>query len=262
MKLNNTDQDKKQWEAFHSEDSLKVLSSLKLKMQEELVSTIDELIGTSEINKKNIVHLSDCKSHDNLPQSIKKTIDDAVQKLKIENEVVKRLANFYLVLLDINTYAYNCFLSEDDWEWRAFARHIFTVLYEHRNSINPLLNNVIKTMKESLGTGVSLTAFIKAKKDFVKVIDSIADYAQTIRVNVDAHFDGDFEKRIRIIEGMSYFEIVKLLNVYWTKTAALIHEMPPIILALQNYVFDSMHDVEHQLKEFIEKAAEKVEEQS
>lgn len=209
MKLKKSLQDKNQWDEFHSEKSILGLSSLKNTMHDTLVSALDEYTGIHEKGDETIARLNEHKSNKNIPQDIKDIIDKSIQKIQSEIEVSKRFANFYLVLLDINTYAYNCFLAKDDWEWRVFARHIYTVLYEHQNSINILLNDVIRIVKEDVGNRFDIKPFVVTKKAFVKVIDDISDYAKVIRLNVDAHFDGSYEERLKLIEEMSYYEVVR-----------------------------------------------------
>lgn len=254
MKLKNSDLDKNQWDEFHSEKSILGLSSLKASMHDALVFTLDEYSGLFEKSKETIARLVEHKSNKNIPQSIKDTIDRLIRKIESEIEISTRIANFYLVLLDINTYAYNCFLAKDDWEWRVFARHIYTVLYEHQNSINILLNDVIRIMKEEAeaGNGFDIKPLFAAKKAFVKVIDDILDYAKTIRLNVDAHFKGNYEDRLKLIEEMSYHEVVRVLYDYWVKTAELLHEATPILAYIQNDATNSMVDIASQMRVLVD----------
>ena len=260
MKLKSSDLDKNQWDEFHSEKSILGLSSLKETMHDALVSTLDEYSGLFEKSKETIVQLVKHKSNENIPQGIKDTIDRSIYKIESEIEITTRFANFYLVLLDINTYAYNFFLAQNDWEWRVFARHIYTVLYEHQNSINILLNDVIRIMKEEAGIGFDIKPFYAAKKAFVKVIEDISDYAKTIRLNVDAHFKGNYEDRLKLIEEMSYHEAVRVLYDYWVKTAELLREATPVLAFIQNDVTNSMVDIASQMRAFVDSMKQNKEE--
>lgn len=250
MKLKNSAQDKNQWDEFHSEKSIHGLSSLKKTMHDALVSSLDEYTGIFDKGNETIARLNVHKSNINIPQDIKDSIDNSIRKIQSEIEVSKKIANFYLVLLDINTYAYNCFLAKDDWEWRVFARHIYTVLYEHQNSINILLNEVIQIARE-YANGFDMKPLVVAKKDFVKVIKDISDYAKTIRLNVDAHFDGSYEERLELIEEMSYYKVVKVLYDYWGKTTELLHEITPVLAFINNDATNSMGDIVSQMNNFV-----------
>lgn len=259
MKLRSSVQDKNQWDEFHSEKSIQGLSSLKESMRNALISTLDEFTGLFENRSETITLLEEHKTNKNLPQNLKDTIDNLILKIHSEIEVTKRLANFYLVLLDINTYAYYCFLSKDDWEWRVFARHIYTVLYEHRNSINILLNDVIRIVKENEWYGFDIKPFVVAKKAYVKVVEDISDYAKDIRLNVDAHFKGSYEVRLKLIEEMSYYEVVRVLYDYWVKTTELLHETRPILAFIKDDAANSTIDICRQMRVLIDDVKQKKE---
>lgn len=252
VKFKSSDLDKNQWDEFHSEKSILGLSSLKESMYDALVSTLVGYSGLFENSKETIVRLLEHKSNENIPQAIKDMIDRSIRKIESEIEISTRFANFYLVLLDINTYAYNCFLAKDEWEWRVFARHIYTVLYEHQNSINILLNDVIRIMKEETENRFDIKPLFAAKKAFVKVIENISVYAKTIRLNVDAHFKGNYEDRLKLIEDMSYYEVVRVLYDYWVKTAELLREATPVIVYIQNVTTNSMVDIASQMRVLVD----------
>lgn len=248
MELKNTVQDKAQWDAFHTRKAVRKLTSMKETMHETLVSSIDVFIKTLDRDKEEMTLLTNLLSRNGLSQNIIELIHLSQRKLQAETNVTKELANFYLLLMDVNTYEYNCFLANDDWEWRVFARHLFTIIYEHKDAINPLLNDIVRTLKEELGAQYGFSGLIKSKKEFVKVTEDVAEYAKTIRVNTDAHFDKEFEKRLKIIEEMSYVTVVSLLQDYWIKTSALLQEIKTTTLDLQNDVSNSMQEIACQVK--------------
>ena len=252
MDLKNTAQDKSQWDAFHTRKAVRKLTSMKETMHETLVSSIDVFLETLDRDKEEMTHMTELLSKNGLSQNIIGLIHLLQRKFQAEIDVTKKLANFYLLLMDVNTYEYNCLLAKDDWEWRVFARHIFTIIYEHKDAINPLLNDIVRTLKDELGEQYDLSGLNKSKKEFVKVTGDVAKYAQSIRVNTDAHFDKEFEKRLKIIEEMSYVTVVKLLQDYWEKTSALLHEIKTTTLDLQNDVSSSMLEVACQMKSRVE----------
>lgn len=253
MKLKNSIQDISQWNEYHSIKSTNGLIAMKQMMHDGLVSAIDSFEEIIEQNRAYEARLKEYLTRSGLSEGGIEAINVSIHKFQLETKITSDFANFYLVLLDINTYAYNIFLAKDDWEWRVFARHIFTVLYEHKNSISPLINGFIKNVKEEFGTQYDFNPLINAKKELVKVIEEISEYAKTIRVNVDAHFDGDFEERLRLIEEMSYSSIVRILYNYWSKASAFLHEVTPIVYELQKDVKASLHEIECKLTAIIEK---------
>lgn len=254
MKFKNTKQDVEQWNKFHSKSAINTFDLMYDQIHQAIVSTVDAFSGSIDKNKDFYDNkLKDLRDNERIPQTIINTIDDTIHKFEVETKILKAMANFYLVLLDINTYAYQCFTAKNDWGWRVFARHIFTLVYEHKDAVNPLLNDFINYSKEVCGTQYDFSKLKTEKKAFTKLTKDVASYAKMIRVNVDAHFRGDFEDRLRIIENMSYFEVVQLVYNYWVKVAALQQELTKIYFIVQDNVSNSLQQICTQMESVIKR---------
>lgn len=132
-------------------------------------------------------------------------------------------------MLDINTYGTYGILAENEWEWRTFARHFYTVLYEHSNSVNKSINEILRIIKSSIEEGYNLKSLIEAKREYSAFITDNSEFAKQIRVNVDAHFDGDYIEHLGLITELSYSSFVGLFHTYNGKMQAFLHELKPAL---------------------------------
>lgn len=137
------------------------------------------------------------------------------------------------MLLDMYTYGTFCMLAADEWDWRAFMRHIYTILYEHPITVNRQLNDIIKILKEELDEDFPISGLVHAKKNFSTFIIENSSFAKQIRVNVDAHFDGDFEERLSLIENLSYSSFIELYYAYTSKMHDFLTELRPALVELR-----------------------------
>ena len=71
--------------------------------------------------------------------------------------------------------------------------------------------------------------FKSEKKSFVKFITDYSEYAKSIRIATDAHYDGVFVDRKKMIESMSYSKVVALIKDYIIKSALLVRTINPLI---------------------------------
>lgn len=65
-------------------------------------------------------------------------------------------------------------------------------------------------------------------------------------MNVDAHFDGKFEDRLKLIETMSYYDITKITKGYVDIIWELMPEVRGVQDALQKDLDNSMSKFENQ----------------
>lgn len=234
--------DREQWEAFHTPEARASFKEMFVTMHGELEKMLDYLTDTLRNNRRWVSELDDIlKTRMCYPMFVLDEV--AATKARFEHEIktIDGYANFFLVMMDLCTYSNYMFLSQSEWEWRIFARHIYTIFYEHPKAVNTVLNGIFKTAEECLPVDYDYSQANTAKKDFTKWIDSLSAYAVKIRINVDAHFKGDYETRRLLIERMSYYEISKAMYTYWQKSDALFKQLVPIVTGIQ-YRIDTQLD--------------------
>ena len=54
------------------------------------------------------------------------------------------------MLLDMYTYGTYCMLANDEWDWRAFARHFYTIIKEHPKTVNSQLNDIVRILRKEI----------------------------------------------------------------------------------------------------------------
>ena len=232
MQFNSSEEDKNKWKEFHLSEFVHKQVQLKSMMQADLIKAIDELNEVVVSNERRIEWLNQSfktTSSEDRQQQCKQ----GIEKYKNLSILANKVSEIYLMLLDIYTYGTYCMLAEDEWDWRAFARHLCTILYEHPSTVNKQLNDIIKILKADLENVYDITSLVQAKKDFSSFINEKSAFAKRIRINVDAHFDGDFEKRLSLIKDLSYSEFIELYYNYLNTMHNFLSKLKPALQALR-----------------------------
>ena len=231
MEFNSSLLDKQKWAEFHTPAFAAQQLQIKKMMQEGLIKATDELIKLIDSNAERIKQLQAQLTED-LPTDRTQILRDGIVKYENLTVLTNKVCEIYLMLLDVNTYGTFCLLAQDEWDWRAFARHVYTIVYEHKTTVNKQINDIMRILQTGVGEHYDLTNILKTKKNYSKYINEISGFAKQIRVNVDAHFDGSFTERLEIIKGISYNKVLELFFTYNSKVQAFLHELKP---ALDNF---------------------------
>lgn len=229
MEFNHSYQDEQKRIEFHSLDAIQNQIRVKRMTQTEIIKAIDELTEVIEaniqrINQLRVYKIKFTSDYENL------LLKRGIVKYEKLSQLSKIVCEIYLMLLDIYTYSTYCLIADDEWDWRAFARHIYTILYEHTKTVNKNLNDIIKILQDGLDKDIDLSSIVDAKKDFSFFIRKNSDFAKEIRVNVDAHFQGDYLKRLDLIKNLSYSSFVKIYYDYISKMQKFLFELRPALL--------------------------------
>lgn len=229
--------DREQWDAFHTPEARASFMEMFVTVHGELEKMLDFLTDTLRNDRGWVSKLDEIlKTRTCYPKFVLDEVEETKARFENEIKAIDGYANFYLVMMDLCTYSNYMFLSQSEWEWRIFARHIYTIFYEHPKAVNTVLNSIFQIAKECLPVDYDYTHANTAKKEFTKWIDSLSAYAVKIRINVDAHFKGDFETRRSLIEDMSYYEISNAMYTYWQKSDTLFKHLVPIVTGIQHHI--------------------------
>lgn len=231
MVFNSSLLDKQKWAEFHTPVFAAKQMQVKKMMQERLIKGIDELTNLIDSNAERVKQLQAQLAED-LPADRAQVLRDGIAKYENLTILTNKVCEIYLMLLDVNTYGTFCLLAQDEWDWRAFARHIYTIVYEHKTTVNKQINDILRILQTGVDEQYDLSDLSKAKKEYSQYINGTSGYAKQIRVNVDAHFDGDFAERLEMIKGLSYSKVLELFYAYSSKMQAFLHELKP---ALENF---------------------------
>ncbi len=222
--------DKAQWEALHGEEADQVMLDNSKQLGRDLETNVDGCQQSIERVQSDITKFEVWCASGKYPQFIVEELKNAVSQARTYIRFNELLGDFFLIQMDVNTYANQILTADNEWEWRVYARHIYTILYEHQNSVNRILNEIINQALDVFGKDSAHYQNLKSeKKSFVKFINDNSEYAKSIRVTTDAHYSGQFADRKKKIESMSYSKVVTLINNYLIKSALLLHSINPLI---------------------------------
>lgn len=228
MKFNRSLIDEQLWNEHHNPANANKQKWVKGLLQEAYLKALDELTFTIEENTRRVTHIQNVLN-DIISEEEKQHYRNGIVKYENLSVLTKKVCEIYLIMLDVNTYGTYGIIAEDEWEWRTFARHFYTVLYEHSNSVNKSINEILRIIKSSIEKGYDLTSLIEAKKEYSTFITDNSSFAKQIRVNVDAHFDGDYIEHMGLIRELSYSGFAGLFHAYNNKMQAFLHELKPAL---------------------------------
>lgn len=232
MDFYKSTQDSQKWSEFHSPEFAKKQMQLKRMMQDDLIKAIDELAEVEIANANRIEKLNETLKG-NISNDKQLFIQEGIAKYEQLTIVANKVSEIYLMLLDMYTYGTYCMLAGDEWDWRAFARHFYTIIKEHPKTVSSQLNDIVRVLKSFIDKDYDLTKLIQAKKEFASFIESNAQFANQIRVNVDAHFDGVFDERLKLIQNLSYYNFIELYYTYTSKMHEFLSELKPALVELR-----------------------------
>lgn len=240
MEFSSSPLDQQKRNEFHTKAFVQAQLKVKNDAHADLIKALDELAEVADQNTERINKLNEIISHGvsaefvELYQETKKNYENlSVLALKV--------SEIYLMLLDVYTYGTYGMLADSEWDWRAFARHFYTMLFEHKKTVNSYLNTIIKILKQGIGDVYDIETVNQEKKNFSSFIDDNSKFAKQIRVNVDAHFDGDYKDHVDLIRKLSYSDFIALYFEYISKMEAFLKALKPAIERLKLYTDASYH---------------------
>lgn len=254
MNYSITEKDKAQWDALHGKKAGQGMADSSKLLRQELERCVDSCNQSIERVKTDIVKFQNWCESGKYPQNIVKEMKNAIDKATSYIHFTEMLGNYYLIQMDVNTYSNLVIVADGEWEWRAYARHFFTILYEHKDSVFRFLNIFLTQSKESFGENSDEYCQLKKeKKEFVSTINSNSDYAKEIRVIADAHYDEktSFSERKSLIESMSYAEVISLINDYLVKSALLMKSFQSLIGNNEKTLNSALNSVVNEMGKYL-----------
>lgn len=254
MNYSITETDRVQWDALHGKEAEQGMADSSKLLRQELEKCVDCCYQSIKRVKTDIAKFQNWCESGNYSQNIVKEMKNAIDKATSYIQFTEMLGNYYLIHMDVNTYSNLIIVTDGEWEWRAYARHFFTILYEHKDSVFRFLNIFMNQSKESFGENSDEYCQLKnERKKFVGIINRNLNFAKDIRVTADAHYDEKtgFLERKSLIESMSYADVISLINDYLVQSTLLIKSLQSLISNNENTLNSALNSVVNEMKKYL-----------
>jgi hypothetical protein len=150
-------------------------------------------------------------------------VQDLSTDYKEEIEVFQLIVDFYrvngrliLLELDVNTAFKYIFKAKTEYEFRFFARRIYTLMYEANKGLVIPAGQLYKKLIGKVDVG-SLELYKKEHSKLNKFLIDHQEELKEIRNSNEAHKFRDFEEQLESIEKLSVvrsIELIQEFNVY------------------------------------------------
>lgn len=177
-------------------------------------------------------------SHMDMVDAIRLNIESSEKQIKVwqelqvkdpskdfneEIELFQLIADFYrvngrlvLLELDVNTAFKFIFKAKTEYEYRFFARRIYTLMYEANKGLVIPAGQLYKRLMEKVDEN-SLEPYKKEHSKLNKFLVDHQEELKEIRNTNEAHKFKDFEEQLESIEKLSVvrsIELIQEFNVY------------------------------------------------
>ena len=179
---------------------------------EELIRSHVEMVDAISENIENVENQI-CKW-----QKIQE--EDSKYDFNEEIEIFQLIADFYrvngrlvLIELDVNTAYKHIFLAKSDYEYRFFARRIYTLMYESDKGLVVPIGQMVKRLEEKVDAGI-LKLYKDEHSKLCGFLNEHHDELKDIRNSNEAHKFSDFEVQLESIKNLSVAKSMSLIQEF------------------------------------------------
>ena len=167
---------------------------------------------------------------------IRSTIEDAEKQIKVwekeqhdkpsvnygdEIELFKVIAEFYrlngrlaLIEMDVNTAYKHLFKAKTEYEYRFFARRIYTLMYETDKGLAVPTGQLYKKLEANVESK-SLDLYKKEHSSLTSFLKKHEEDLKYIRNFNEAHKFKEFEEQVESIENLSVAKSIEIIDEYF-----------------------------------------------
>lgn len=173
----------------------------------------------------------------NRPLDVVLNRDEFLEFCEAFLEFYRNYVRLVFFQVDVTTAYKHLKLAETDWEYRFFARRIYTLMYETYGSdyaylkfINPVLNSVRRYCDESAYTEV--TNCQRKLRKFLQKNKTVIEY---VRVKNEAHKSFRIDELFDAVENLSVKESFALIEEYKQRLDAFFRSLVMLHKSLDEY---------------------------
>lgn len=199
---------------FWNSLKLNQLSSTCKKAMKQLLRQVDYLKSTVyDIDRQ----LSEWK----IQQSKGKQLNEHIEAFTALRDFYEDNGKLLMIELDVTESFCHIVRSKEDWEYRFFARRLFTLMHETRNALLASLGSHRNQMMKFAPT--TFAQYESKKKAMEVFINTHGAFFKKVRNTSDAHKGKPFREQIQCIEQIditSSFEMIHEFQVHLANISA------------------------------------------
>lgn len=172
----------------------------------------------------------------------KQMAEGSLMDLSHHIEIFTALKNFYedngkllMIELDVTESFSHILLSRNDWEYRYYARRLFTLMHETRDALMASLGTHRKQMMTIAPT--AFPQYEKTKKSLDVFFNLNGATIKSIRNKTDAHKGEPFRDQIICIEQIDVKTSFELIHEYQVLLANLSMALTIILSEISNTLY-------------------------
>ena len=202
-----------------------------LEQQMKFVDSIRDIIQETE---KNLAMVQESAKEGKIANP-----DEAIESIKLMQQFYEANGKLELILLDFFVAYKHLAMSETDWEFRYFARKIYTLMHETRQGLLAQMGKPFKEI-EAIAEVNAYSAYKKEKKRLDKFFEENDETFKNIRNTSDAHKEASMEEQLACIEEISVEKSIWLINDYKYKLLNLVCAFVILFPSMNEHVKEIM----------------------
>lgn len=133
-------------------------------------------------------------------------------------EFYANYARLMLIQVDLLTAVKYMYLADSDWDFRFFARRIYTLMYETKTFIHAQVKkNIMLNDLRHFGDSVMFDVFTEKRDALEEFLKDNKDKFKEVRNSGEAHKDYDIERQFKAIENLSVEDSCKMIDEFKEK---------------------------------------------
>lgn len=152
-------------------------------------------------------------------------------------EFYRNYVRLMFLRIDVTTAYKHLCLSESDWEYRFFARRLYTLMYETYGSEHAYLkdvNSLLKVVRKYVDEGVFDDA-TKDRKVLIGFLEKNKDAILFVRKKNEAHKSFDIDELFDAVENLSVKDSMVIIDEYRRLLDAFFESVTMLHKSLEEY---------------------------
>jgi hypothetical protein len=162
---------------------------------------------------------------------------DQIDLFKVVVDFYRLNGRLALIEMDVNTAYKHLFKAKTDYEYRFFARRIYTLMYETDKGLAMPTGQLYKKLEANVESK-NLDPYKKEHSEMTSFLKQHEDELKYIRNFNEAHKFKEFEEQVNSIESLSVAKSIEIIEEYFVLLTQLNIAFMVILGALSKTIKD------------------------